>query len=187
MTNPRLASRYAKSLIDLSLERGSLEATFEDMQFFQQVIKGNPDFATLLRSPIVTGDTKLKIIEAVTAGRVGEITTLFVRLLVQKGRESALPEIATAFINQYKITKGIQVVTLTTATAVSEEVKSKIIDQVKATSDFKNIELLTKVDESLIGGFVLQAGDKLVDASISYDLRQVTKQFENNDFIYKII
>ena len=50
----------------------------------------------------------------------------------------------------------------------------------------KNIELNATVDESLIGGFVLQVGDTLVDASIAYDLNVISKQFLNNDFIYKI-
>ena len=50
----------------------------------------------------------------------------------------------------------------------------------------QNIELETVVNEDMIGGFVLQIGDKLVDASISYDLKEIAKQFENNDFIYKI-
>ncbi len=50
----------------------------------------------------------------------------------------------------------------------------------------QDIELETSVKEDLIGGFVLQAGDKLVDASVAYDLRQIARQFDNNDFIYKI-
>jgi F-type H+-transporting ATPase subunit delta len=50
----------------------------------------------------------------------------------------------------------------------------------------QNIELESTVNEDLIGGFVLQAGDKLIDASIAYDLKQIARQFENNDFIYKI-
>jgi F-type H+-transporting ATPase subunit delta len=50
----------------------------------------------------------------------------------------------------------------------------------------QQIELQAEVNEDIIGGFVLQAGDQLVDASIAYDLREVARQFENNDFIYKI-
>ena len=50
----------------------------------------------------------------------------------------------------------------------------------------QNIELETTVNKDLIGGFVLQAGDQLVDASIAYDLKNIAKQFDNNDFIYKI-
>jgi F-type H+-transporting ATPase subunit delta len=58
--------------------------------------------------------------------------------------------------------------------------------QVKKTGGYQNIELEEKVDKDIIGGFVLQIGDKLVDASIAYDLKAIAKQFENNDFIYKI-
>ena len=75
---------------------------------------------------------------------------------------------------------------LTTATPVSEEVKNSIVAQVRKTSNMENIELETKVDPKLIGGFVLQAGDKLVDASIASDLKEIARDFENNDFIYKV-
>jgi len=105
---------------------------------------------------------------------------------VNKGREGELPEIITAFIQQYKAKKGIYTVKLTTATAVSDDLKNSIINQVKNTSHMKNIELEEKIDPSIIGGFVLQAGDKLIDASISYDLQTISRQFDNNDFIYKV-
>jgi F-type H+-transporting ATPase subunit delta len=42
------------------------------------------------------------------------------------------------------------------------------------------------VDPGIIGGFVLQTGDKLIDASISYDLRAISRKFENNDFVYNV-
>jgi F-type H+-transporting ATPase subunit delta len=57
---------------------------------------------------------------------------------------------------------------------------------VKKTAGFQHVELQEKVDPALIGGFVLQVGDKLVDASIAYDLKNIAKQFESNDFIYSI-
>jgi F-type H+-transporting ATPase subunit delta len=50
----------------------------------------------------------------------------------------------------------------------------------------QNIELETVVDEDLIGGFILEAGDKFIDASIAHELKQISREFENNDFIYKI-
>ena len=186
MPNPRLASRYAKSLLDLAVEKGQLEQVYNDMLYLQKVTKSSRDFLNLLRSPIVSADKKQSIIIAVTAGTIGELTTAFTKLLVNKGREGELPEIITSFIQQYKNRKGIHTVKLTTATPVSDEVKNRIVDQVKLTSDMKNIELETTVDPNIIGGFVLQAGDKLVDASIAYDLKEVSRQFENNDFIYKV-
>ena len=186
MPNPRLASRYAKSLIDLSVERDQLEQVFADMQLLQQICKGNRDFINLLRSPVVNGDTKIKILKAITTGRITELTDSFITLLIRKTRESNLPEIITAFISQYKLHKNIQTVTLTTASPINDVIRKAITDQVKKASGFDTIELDEKIDENIIGGFVLQAGDKLVDASIAYDLKAIAKQFENNDFIYKI-
>jgi len=75
---------------------------------------------------------------------------------------------------------------ITTATPVSDGVKQDIVARVKSQTSLENIELTAVVDESLIGGFVLEIGDKLVDASIVYDLNVIRKQFLNNDFIYKI-
>jgi F-type H+-transporting ATPase subunit delta len=51
MSNVRLATRYAKSLIGLATERGELEKVFGDMEWLQSLCKGNRDFVTMLRSP----------------------------------------------------------------------------------------------------------------------------------------
>jgi F-type H+-transporting ATPase subunit delta len=186
MPNPRLAARYAKSLIDLANERGELEKVFSDMQWLQAVNRSNRDFVNFLRSPVIKPDTKKKIVDAVTAGKLSAITNGFIALAIKKGRESHLPEIVTEFIAQYKTQKKIHIVKLTTAQPASEAVKKAIIEQVKKSGGFENIELEEKVDKDIIGGFVLQVGDKLVDASVAYDLKSIARQFENNDFIYRI-
>lgn len=186
MLNPRVASRYAKSLLDLAAEKGQLEEVHKDMLYLQQLTKGSRDFLNLLRSPVIKADTKLKAINAVTTGKISDLTTAFIQLMTNKTREAVLPEIIVSFIKQYKDRKGIKTVKLTTAVAVSDVVKSQIISQLEKTGGFDNLELQEVVDPSIIGGFVLQTGDKLIDASISYDLRNIARQFENNDFIYKI-
>jgi F-type H+-transporting ATPase subunit delta len=186
MLNPRLASRYAKSLIDLSLERGQLEQVFADMKWLNDVCKSNRDFVNVLRSPVIKPDVKKKVIAAVTDGRINELTNGFIRLLITKNREINLPEILTAFIASYKKHKNIQIIKLTSAAPLSDSVKEAIVTQVRKSAGFQQIELEEKVDPALIGGFVLQVGDRLVDASVLYDLKNIAKQFENNDFIYKI-
>ena len=186
MQNPRLASRYAKSILDLAIEKGELEKVYEDMQFLDKVIKGTPEFSRMLDSPVIPSDKKDKVIGAITAGNISKMTDSFLRLLVNKSREINLQEIISSFITQYKQKKNIHIVTLTTASPLSDAIKNQIIDRVKDTSDMKNIELKTIIDPAIIGGFVLQTGDKLVDASISYDLKEIARQFENNDFIYKV-
>jgi F-type H+-transporting ATPase subunit delta len=186
MLNSRLANRYAKSLLGLAKERDQVEEVYKDMQYLLSISKVNKEFVVVLKSPVISPDKKRAILSAVTNNNISPLTDSFIGLLLKKGREMNLPEIATALIEQYKEFREIYSVKLTTATPISEEVKQAIIDKVKSQSNMKNIELTAEVDEKLIGGFVLQVGDKLVDASIIYDLNTIKKQFSNNDFIYRI-
>ncbi|MFM2137732.1 MAG: synthase subunit delta [Bacteroidota bacterium] len=186
MQNPRLAHRYAKSLMDLALERGELEAVHTDMQWLQAVCRSNRDFVALLRSPIIKADAKKKIVAAVTNGHIGALTAAFNNLLVQKGREGFLPEIITHFIASYKEHKRIRTVKLATAAPITEALRQSIIAQVKKEGQYEAVELEETVNPGIIGGFVLQIGDKMVDASVAYDLRTIARQFEKNDFIYNI-
>jgi F-type H+-transporting ATPase subunit delta len=186
MPNPRLATRYAKSLIGLAIERNQLERVFADMKWLQRVCKSNRDFVNLLRSPIINADIKKKILQAITSSELSEMTAGFIRLLVTKGRESNLPEIITAFVTAYNLHKNIHIIKLTTAGPINDATRKAIVDQVKKSAGYETVELEEKIDADLIGGFVLQVGDKLVDGSIAYDLRAIAKQFENNDFIYKL-
>jgi F-type H+-transporting ATPase subunit delta len=185
MTNPRLATRYAKSLMGLAIEQNQLEAVQADMQFFKAACKTNRDLVVLLQSPVINGDVKKKILAAVTDGKISALTGAFNALLINKGREANLPEIANAFIEQYKTYKNITTVKLTTAVPVNDAFKNDIVSKMR-TEAGATVEIETVVDENIIGGFVLQTGDNLVDASIAYDLKAIKKQFMNNDFIYKI-
>ena len=183
MPNPRLATRYAKSLVDLATEKGQLEAVYADMKYLQAVCKASKEFVALLKSPIIKNDQKNSIVTAVTKGKVSELTSAFNILLVKKGRESDLPEIAFAFIDLYNEIKGIHRVKLKTAVAVSDEVKKSIEEKVKTAQNLGTIELETVVDAKLIGGFVLEFSNKLVDASILRDLKDIKKQFSQNLFV----
>ena len=186
MTNPRLAQRYAKSLIDLSTELNQLNEVHEDIMMLNAVCRQSRPFVLMLKSPIISAEKKYKIIESVTGGKISKITNTFIQLLTSKSREFYLPDIIASFITQYNVIKGIHKVKLTTAIPVSDEIKNSFISKIESADSIKNIELEAVVDESIIGGFVLEMEGKLVDASISRDLNDVKKQFQNNDYIHKL-
>lgn len=186
MPNPRLAARYAKSILDLSIEKGQVENVYKDMVLLQDTCKGSREFVNLLRSPVIKPDKKGKILDAILTGKISPLTAAFIKLLLNKERESHFPEIATAYIDQYKTYKGIQVVKLTTAVPVGEDVKKAILERIKTGQNGHTIELDTTVREELIGGFIVEIGDRMVDSSVAHELNNIRKQFQNNDFIYKI-
>jgi F-type H+-transporting ATPase subunit delta len=186
MPNPRLANRYAKSLIDLATEQGQLDTIHADMQYLQAVIKASKDFVALLRSPIIKADKKAQILDAVTKDKVSVLTASFNRLLTAKGRESDLPGIVEAVIQQYNAIKGIHMVTLTTAVPVSDELKKAIETKVAKEAGLGTVQLEAKVNDKIIGGFILEFNNNLVDASILRDLRDVKKQFAANVYVSAI-
>src|SRR5579872_4703054 len=105
--NPRLAARYAKSILDLAVEKGQLEAVHADMLLLKQTCRDSKDLENLLRSPIIKADKKGKILQAIFANKISPLTNAFITLLLNKEREGYLPEIAAAFVDQYKTRKGI--------------------------------------------------------------------------------
>src|SRR5687768_17890528 len=107
MRNPRLAARYAKSLLDLANERNELEVVYNDMLYLQALCKQSREVVTLLRSPVITPDKKLAVLNALTKDKIGVSTDAFIRLMVNKAREEFLPEVIPAFIAQYKKQKDI--------------------------------------------------------------------------------
>jgi F-type H+-transporting ATPase subunit delta len=186
MQNPRLAARYAKSLLDLAIEQNQLEATLTDVQLLSDVCKQSREFCVMLRSPVINADKKQVIVDAVIGHRLSPLTKAFVTLLVTKGRESSLPEIADAFMQQYKTMKNIRTVKLTTAVPVNDLVKQAIKTKVMGSLSSSTVELEEAVDPDLIGGFVLEMDDKLFDASVRRDLNDVRKQFLKNIYVSQI-
>ena len=184
--HPRLSGRYAKSLIDLAQEQNNLEAVYKDMLYLQAVCKSNRDFVNLLKSPVIKADKKTQILDAVTAGKVSDLTAKFNRLLVSKGRESDLPEIVNAFIDMYNNIKGIHKVKLTIAEPVSEELKQSILNKISKDTPIEHIELESIVRSELIGGFILEFDNNMVDASILRDLKDIKKQFQENIYVQQI-
>lgn len=186
MQNPRLAGRYAKSLVTLAVEQQQLDTVHSDMQYLYELCRQSKEFTNLLRSPVIKADKKEAIVKEVIGKKVSAVSMAFIHLLLQKGRESNLPEIAGAVIDQYNEIKGIHKVKLTTAVAVSDELKAAITAKVKADAGLQNVLLETEVKESILGGFQLEYNGNLVDASIARDLKDIQKQFQQNIYIKNI-
>lgn len=185
MPNPRLASRYAKSLIDLSIEQGQLEKVYKDILYLKSVFQNSKELINFLNNPVITSDQKLQVVKVLDSEKTGEITKSFNRLLIRKGRENYLPEIAEAFIEQYKELKGIYTATLTTAIPASDDVKNAIISRIKRDGHMKQVDLVCVVQENIIGGFILESNGKRIDASVAYDLTKIKNRFLTNEFIYR--
>lgn len=184
MADTKVAKRYAKSLLDLANEQKVMDAVNNDMKLFVDVCSKNRDLAMLLSNPIIDSSKKLKILTQIFSDKLNKMTMSFFAIVVKKGRESYLYDIAKSFLAQYKVLKGIQTAEVISAVGLDDNLRKKIYDLVRKGSN-SEVELIERIDKSLIGGFVLRLGDKQYDASVASDIRKLAQSFSSNPYIRK--
>lgn len=183
MSIARVASRYAKSLLDLAKEGGKLEAVKGDLALFTSALESR-DFELMLKSPIINGDKKRGVFKAIFDGKIDELTAAFFDIVIKKGRESFLPGIVSSFGRQYDEMHGITKVAVTAASSLTEETLSAI--KAKLTSlgiQADKVEMTTEIDPSILGGFILSVDDRLYDASVKTKLANMRKNITDNTYI----
>jgi len=177
MSAVRIAPRYAKSLIDLSIEENKLNEIVANVEAFQESLQSK-ELISFFKSPIIKSDKKIAVYEAAFGGKFEPLMDKFVKLIINKGREEYLPEISTEFLNQYNAYKGVSGVKLTSAKPMTEEVKAAIRGKLVNSSETKkDVNVEFEVDETLIGGFKIEIADKLYDASVAHKLELLRKEF----------
>lgn len=174
MAGLKVAGRYAQSLVELANEMQNTDAVLKDMELLLATTNGNKDFHVFLNSPLIKADKKNSIFDKLFGG-FQEVTIKFIHLLTKNKREMILPVIAEEFIAKLNEIRGIVPITLTSAVKLDEGVKATILE--KLNKSIKgSIELTEKVDESLIGGFVVRMGDTRIDASIAHQLNEMKQR-----------
>ncbi len=179
MAGIRIARRYAKSLLDLGIENNVAPQLYQDMKLVLSVIKSNREMALFLKNPIINTDKKDAVMKAIFEGKLQKMSLTFFQIITRKKREYYIQEIASAFVELYKQYNNEQTAHLVTAIKVDDNIRSQMLELIaKTTSD--KIDLIEKVDPSIIGGFVLSWGDKQVDTSVTRKLHALRQDFKDN-------
>ncbi|MFM7770331.1 MAG: ATP synthase F1 subunit delta [Bacteroidota bacterium] len=181
MSNIRLSSRYAKSLLELCNERNELDSVLNDMKSIIAGTSGNRDLSLLLSSPVVSGDKKMAVLRAVFTSW-SSTTSAFVSLIVSKGRESELAAIAAAFIDQVNTLRGIHQAEVISAVELDEKAKTAVLKIAESIADGK-VNLKEQINPDLIGGFILRVNGKEYNSSVIGKLNKIKKDFSKNPYV----
>ncbi len=179
MSEIQVASRYAKSIIDLAVEQNALELVKRDIELFLGTCRANPALQAILKNPIISLEKKANILDGLFGDKLNKMILSFFHIVIRKGRSQILYATAKEIVNQYNIIKNVVKATVTSASTLSKENIAQIEEVVKKASKGEVI-LSAQVDPDLIGGFILKVGDKQFDASLSSKLSNLKKEFEQN-------
>ena len=174
MNDSKISVRYARALFQSALEKKILDNVYQDMIFISEICK-IAETKEFLNSPIIVPSKKEAIFHKMLGDNVEKITLSIIDLIVKNGRESFIPAIARVFIHETKKFKGITESVLTTAVKVDDKVKKQITDLISDVFKTK-VELKEIIDPEVVGGFILQVDDNLIDASIRNKLRKIKKE-----------
>ena len=178
MNESRAAIRYAKATLDFAVEQKAADKVEKDMRQIATVISENEELKSVLGSPVVKGSDKKEALGKIFKGSHA-ISLGLINTLTDNKRVELLQEVAYKYIIQYEKMKGEDVAYVTSAVPLTAALEKKILAQVTKLTGNK-VSLENKVDESLIGGFVLRVGDLQYDASIANKLNGLKREFTNS-------
>ncbi|MEH6408324.1 MAG: ATP synthase F1 subunit delta [Leeuwenhoekiella sp.] len=172
----RAATRYAKAVLDLSVERNKVDAVYSDMTTIDDTLKSNRELRGFLDSPVIKNEDKRDALRQVFKDS-SQTTFSLIDIVVDNNRASMLGDVAESFLDLYNKKEGIVIANVTTAVELNQELENKILAKVKEISGSSKVQLKHNIDPDIIGGFILRVGDIQYDASIENQLDKIEKEF----------
>jgi len=172
--NLRVSKRYAKALLSLAIENNILEEAYHDMKLISQAFSYEKELKVVLKSPIIREGKKQNILKHLFGEKVHPLIMKYMLIIARKRRASLLDGISRQFINVYKEYLNIEPVRVTTAFQIDEPMREKVLAVARQFTN-KTIEFQEKVNPEIIGGFILDLGDRRYDASIRRKLSDLKK------------
>jgi len=184
MNQSLIAVRYAKAIFAVSQEKKLEDTLRDDMMYLYQACNLVPAFSLLLHSPVVKPSQKLSIVKELFAKDLNPLTINFLTMLISNRREMCLSDMTRNYLDIYKKAKGITSVIMTSATELNIDLENKIVNMISQKFKTK-VELTKKIDEDLIGGFVLRIDDFQLDTSVASSLNKLKHTLNDAAYLKK--
>ncbi|WP_142784443.1 ATP synthase F1 subunit delta [Changchengzhania lutea] len=178
MAGARAAIRYAKAVLSLTLDLNTAEAVNKDMKLITNTIADNKNLREALQSPVISSSIKKNILLEVFKN-TNTSTLNLIDTLIANNRIDILGLVAAKYNQLYDKSKGIELATVTTAIALTDDLKKQVLEKAKQLTG-KDVEVENIVDESIIGGFILRIGDIQYNASVANQLNKLKREFTLN-------
>ncbi|NQT71676.1 MAG: ATP synthase F1 subunit delta [Chloroflexi bacterium] len=166
------AKRHAQAVFEIALEKNELEKWRSDLELLSGVF-GDAELLPVLESPKIRFEDKADVVVKNLVD-VGPMALNLAKLLIQKHHVRIMPQIETEYGILMDRHKGIEHAEVTTAVQIDLSAQLKIKDQLAKITG-SEIELTSKVDPEIIGGFVVRVGDKVIDGSVRNRLQNLKK------------
>jgi len=168
-----ITTPYAEAFLQLSDAAGDTAGVVDQARQVLALWNESPELRQALASPVLETETKKAAITKLFGDQVSPTFLNLLKLLADRQRIGYLDAVLERFLDLYRDQNQIALASVTSAEALSADQLASITDQVKAVAGTDKVEINTAVDPALIGGFVLKVGSKVIDASLSGQVRRL--------------
>lgn len=165
------ARPYAKAVFELARNGGNYDAWSEKMTLLKAVV-ADPAVSAALDDPSNTAGDRAALVEKVVGDKLGAEGNNMVRLLAENNRLNIVDEVSDIYEDLRANEEGLLEATVVTAMALDDNYRAKLTQALERRFN-KKVKIVEQVDESLIGGAIIRAGDTVIDGSIDGRLKQL--------------
>lgn len=182
--NASAASSYAAALADVAKATNTLEATATDVEAIEKIFS-DPPVAEFFASPVISVETKRKVLDEITAAASFQPhTTNFLNILLDMKRIDLIKEILKEFEIVYNKLTDTELAVVTSVVPLESQHLAEIAKGVQKLTGAKNVKIKTVIDPSLVAGFTVRygnGGSKMIDMSVKKQLEEIAAQLDLGD------
>ncbi len=164
---------YAEAFLQVAESRDEVDEIVSQAKSTLEIWNQSVDFRDSMSSPVIEIQTKKSILQKIFAKEVTPSFMNLLKLLADRQRIGILNSVLERFLELYREQRNIALATVTSATPLNEDQQGEILKTVQSVAGTDNLELDLKVDPDLIGGFVINVGSKVIDASLAGQVRRL--------------
>lgn len=168
-----IATPYAEALLQVAEARQETDTVAEQARAVLDLWTASPELRAAMASPVLEPEAKKAALVKLFHEQVTPAFENLLKLLADRQRIAVLDAVLIRFLELYRELRNITLAQVTSATPLSEEQQQQLNDKVRAIAGTKAVEFDLSVDPALIGGFVVSMGSRVIDASLSGQVRRL--------------
>nr|YP_010903662.1 ATP synthase CF1 subunit delta [Hypnea wynnei]WCH56514.1 ATP synthase CF1 subunit delta [Hypnea wynnei] len=177
--NDKIALPYAEALLEYASENKLISDMNSSLSSIQNLLAESTDFKVFLNNPLTATEVKKVVITKLLANQVNDFLLKFLLVLVDRRRINLINLIIDKYFElAYKL-DSITIVNISTSVALTEAQQEALINKLKTMTNSQTVKLEMNIDTSLLGGFIIQIGSKVIDTSLAGKLKNMAFYLNN--------
>ncbi len=168
-----ITTPYAEAFLQVAESKKEVEKIISQSKSILKLWDESSELREAMASPVLEVESKKAALEKIFSGKVTPSFLNFMKLLAERQRIGFLNSVLERLLELYRAQRNIALATVTSATPLNEDQQAELLKKVQSVAGTNNLELNLKVDPDLIGGFVVRVGSKVIDASLSGQVRRM--------------